>query len=81
MMESILVLSLHERSGEQLSKGSLEALTAGNDLAPALDAVLTVGIVAAMLKAGQVPVPTASRVLVVAAKRLPAALCDGLRGM
>jgi electron transfer flavoprotein alpha subunit len=44
-MESILVLAHSDETGEQLSKGSLEAVTAGRELAAQLDATLTVGIV------------------------------------
>jgi electron transfer flavoprotein alpha subunit len=44
-MESILVLAHSDETGEQLSKGSLEAVTAGRELAAQLGATLTVGIV------------------------------------
>jgi len=44
-MESILVLAHSDETGEQLSKGSLEAVTAGRDLAARLGATLTVGMV------------------------------------
>ena len=45
-MESILVLTHADESGTALSKGSLEAVTAGGELAARLGAELTVGIVA-----------------------------------
>ncbi|HUX28452.1 MAG TPA: hypothetical protein VMV39_06675 [Terracidiphilus sp.] len=46
-MESILVLTHVDESGAALSKGSLEAVTAGKELAARLSASLTIGIVAA----------------------------------
>jgi len=46
-MESILVLTHADESGAALSKGSLEAVTAGRELAARLGAKLVVGIVAA----------------------------------
>ncbi|HVN93400.1 MAG TPA: hypothetical protein VMT38_06880 [Terracidiphilus sp.] len=45
-MESILVLTHSDESGEALSKASLEAVTAGKELATRLGAELTLGIVA-----------------------------------
>ncbi len=45
-MESILVLTHADESGATLSKGSLEAVTAGRELAAGLGAELTIGIVA-----------------------------------
>ncbi len=45
-MESILVLTHGDESGAALSKGSLEAVTAGRELATRLGAELTIGIVA-----------------------------------
>jgi electron transfer flavoprotein alpha subunit len=45
-MESILVLTHADESGTALSKGSLEAVTAGRELAARLGAELTIGIVA-----------------------------------
>ncbi len=45
-MESILVLTHADESGAALSKGSLEAVTAGKELAARLGAELTIGIVA-----------------------------------
>jgi electron transfer flavoprotein alpha subunit len=46
-METILVLTHADESGSSLSKASLEAVTAGNELAARLSAPLTIGIVAA----------------------------------
>jgi electron transfer flavoprotein alpha subunit len=46
MMESILVLAHADESGSTLSKASLEAVTAGLELAARLKAPLTIGIVA-----------------------------------
>jgi electron transfer flavoprotein alpha subunit len=45
-MDSILVLTHADESGAALSKGSLEAVTAGKELAARLGAELTIGIVA-----------------------------------
>ena len=45
-MESILVLTHADESGSALSKHSLEAVTAGKELAARLNAPLTIGIVA-----------------------------------
>jgi electron transfer flavoprotein alpha subunit len=45
-MESILVLTHADETGTTLSKGSLEAVTAGKELAARLNAALTIGIVA-----------------------------------
>jgi len=45
-MNSILVLTHADESGAALTKASLEAVTAGRDLAARLDAQLTIGIVA-----------------------------------
>jgi electron transfer flavoprotein alpha subunit len=47
MMESILVLTNADESGSSLTKASLEAVTAGKELAAQLKASLTIGIVAA----------------------------------
>ena len=44
-MEAILVLTHGDEGGERLSKGSLEAVTAGRQLAAQLGAKLTIGIV------------------------------------
>jgi electron transfer flavoprotein alpha subunit len=46
-MESILVLTHVDETGATLTKASLEAVTAGKELAARLSAALTVGIVAA----------------------------------
>jgi electron transfer flavoprotein alpha subunit len=45
-MEAILVLTHADESGTALSKGSLEAVTAGRDLAARLNTELTIGIIA-----------------------------------
>ena len=45
-MESVLVLTHADESGSALTKGSLEAVTAGRELAARLGAELTIGIVA-----------------------------------
>ena len=65
-MESILVLTHADESGTALSKGSLEAVTAGQELAARLGAKLTIGIVAksATTPAAQVA-GAAKRLLVV----------------
>ena len=49
-MESILVLTHADESGFALSKASLEAVTAGKELATQLKASLTIGIVALTLQ-------------------------------
>ncbi len=46
-MESILVLTQVDESGNTLTRGSLEAVTAGQEIAARLSASLTIGIVAA----------------------------------
>jgi electron transfer flavoprotein alpha subunit len=46
MMETILVLTHADEAGSALSKASLEAVTAGKELAARLSAPLTIGIVA-----------------------------------
>ena len=46
-METILVLTHADESGSALSKASMEAVTAGKELAARLSATLTIGIVAA----------------------------------
>jgi electron transfer flavoprotein alpha subunit len=46
-MENILVLTHADESGSALSKASLEAVTAGKELADRLSAPLTIGIIAA----------------------------------
>jgi len=45
-MEKILVLTHADESGSALSKASLEAVTAGVELAARLSAPLTIGILA-----------------------------------
>jgi electron transfer flavoprotein alpha subunit len=47
MMESVLVLTHVDESGSALTRASLEAVTAGKELAARLSAPLTIGIVAA----------------------------------
>ncbi|MGA2809120.1 MAG: hypothetical protein ABSE87_13385 [Terracidiphilus sp.] len=46
-MENILVLTHADETGSALTRASLEAITAGKDLAAQLSAALTIGIVAA----------------------------------
>src|SRR5215469_2246753 len=46
MMESILVLTHADESGSALTRASLEAVTAGKELAASLSATLTIGIIA-----------------------------------
>ena len=45
-MESILILTHADESGSALTRGSLEAVTAGQELAARLSAALTIGVVA-----------------------------------
>jgi len=58
-MESILVLTHADESGSALSKASLEAVTAGKELAARLSAPLTIGIVAKDAAAAASTVATA----------------------
>lgn len=60
-MESILVLTHADESGAALSRGSLEAVTAGKELAAQLSAELTVGIVAKRANASAVQVGGAAK--------------------
>ena len=46
-MESILVLTHADECGSSLTRASLEAVSAGKELAAKLSATLTIGIVAA----------------------------------
>jgi electron transfer flavoprotein alpha subunit len=59
MMDNILVLTHADESGSVLSKASLEAVTAGKELAARLSAKLTIGIVAADAAAAANAVATA----------------------
>jgi electron transfer flavoprotein alpha subunit len=85
-MESILVLTHADESGAALSKGSLETMTAGKELAARFGAALTVGIVAAEPRAGADVLATAgARVLVVSGEAFAqaryasdAAACEAL---
>ena len=63
-MESILVLTHADESGTALTKASLEAVTAGLELASQLGASLTIGIVAAN------PAPAASSLAATGARLL-----------
>lgn len=63
-MESILVLTHADASGAQLTAVSLEAVTAGRELAARLNATLTIGVVAADASAAaQALAPAQARVL------------------
>jgi electron transfer flavoprotein alpha subunit len=65
-MESILVLTHVDESGSALSKGSLEAVTAGTELASRLCASLTIGVVQAEPSdAAEILASTKARVLAV----------------
>ena len=57
-MESILVLTHADESGSALTKASLEAVTAGIDLAARLSAPLTIGIIAADAAAAASSLPS-----------------------
>jgi electron transfer flavoprotein alpha subunit len=57
-MESILVLTHADESGSALTKASLEAVTAGIDLAARLSAPLTIGIIAAEAAAAASSLPS-----------------------
>ncbi len=66
-MEKILVLTHAEETGSALSKASLEAVTAGLELAARLNASLTIGIVAADAAVAATSLPsTGARLLAVA---------------
>jgi electron transfer flavoprotein alpha subunit len=63
-METILVLTHPAETGTALSKASLEAITAGTELAASLKASLVIGIIAANASvAATAPVPTGARLL------------------
>ncbi len=62
-MESILVLTHADESGSALTKASLEAVTAGRDLAARLDAELRIGVVAAKPDAPAVSAASAGATL------------------
>jgi electron transfer flavoprotein alpha subunit len=64
MMESILVLAHVDETGSALTKASLEAVTAGQELASRLSTHLTIGIVAAD------PAPTANSLATIGARLL-----------
>ena len=57
-MESILVLTHADETGSALTKASLEAVTAGIDLATRLSAPLTIGIIAADTAASASSLPS-----------------------
>jgi len=85
-MESILVLAHADESGAALSKGSLEAVTAGQELAARLNAEISVGIVATdAAKAASAVSRAGARVLAVAGEAFAqarfasdAAACEAL---
>ena len=69
MMESILVLTHADEYGATLTRASLEAVTAGRDLASRLSAPLTIGVVAVDAASCAAAIGTAaSRVLTVSGK-------------
>ena len=64
-MESILVLTHADESGSALTKSSLEAVTAGLELAARLAAPLTIGILAVDAQTASKTLPSAGRILAV----------------
>lgn len=64
-MESILVLTHADESGSTLSKASLEAVTAGMEVAGKLGAKLAIGVVAADAAAANALASTGARLLAV----------------
>ncbi|MFZ1083402.1 MAG: hypothetical protein WAN35_00400 [Terracidiphilus sp.] len=64
-MEKILVLTHADESGSALSKASLEAVTAGLELAARLSAPLTIGVVAADAAAAGALASTGAKLLAV----------------
>ena len=64
-MESILVLTHADESGSALTKASLEAVTAGLELAARLAAPLTIGIVAVDAQTASKALPSTARILAV----------------
>ena len=65
-MESLLVITHSDETGAALSKASLEAVTAGQQLAAGLDASLTIGIVARdMASASNAPAIEGARFIAV----------------
>jgi len=85
-MEKLLVLTHVDESGEALTKASLEAVAAGMEMAGALEASVTIGIVGARTEtAAQQVAGTAGRVLAVAGEAFAearyasdAAACEAL---
>lgn len=84
-MESILVLAHVDETGAALTKGSLEAVTAGKELATRLSAQLTIGMVAAATDASSALAQTGARLLAVAGEAFAqaryasdAAACEAL---
>ena len=85
-MESILILTHADESGSALTRGSLEGVTAGKELATKLAAALTIGIVAAdALKAAASLSSASSRILAVSGEAFAqaryatdAAACEAL---
>jgi electron transfer flavoprotein alpha subunit len=65
MMESILVLTHADETGSALTKASLEAVTAGMELAGRLNAALAIGIVAVDANAASAVATTGARLLAV----------------
>jgi electron transfer flavoprotein alpha subunit len=64
-MESILVLTHVDESGSALTRASLEAVTAGKDLASRVSASLTIGILGGVASAVSALAATGARLLVV----------------
>jgi electron transfer flavoprotein alpha subunit len=85
-MEKLLVLTHVDESGEALTKASLEAVAAGMEMAGAVEASVTIGIVGARTEtAAQQVAGTAGRVLAVAGEAFAearyasdAAACEAL---
>jgi electron transfer flavoprotein alpha subunit len=84
-MESILVLTHVDESGSALTRASLEAVTAGKDLASRVSASLTIGILGGDANAASAVAATGARVLAVSGEAFAkaryatdAAACEAL---
>ena len=69
-MESILVLTHADETGSALSKASLEAITAGQELAARLSAPLAIGIIGGDAAIGNALAATGARLLAVTGEAL-----------
>lgn len=85
MMESILVLAHADESGSQLTRASLEAVTAGLELSARLSVPLAIGVIAADVKIANTLAASGAKLLAVSGEALAkpryatdAAACEAL---